>query len=68
MRKAEGWVPFREVLYRWGRNEQGRLGYRLWAIKPITHFDPDDCDHSDSDDWWDFDFDPGGDGDAAWLN
>jgi hypothetical protein len=27
-------VPFREVPYRGGRNEQGRLGYQLWPIKP----------------------------------
>jgi hypothetical protein len=29
------------------RNEQGRLGYHLWAIKLITRFNPDDWDQSD---------------------
>jgi hypothetical protein len=41
---TEGWVPFCEVLYRWRRNEQGRLGYHLCAIKPISWLDPEDCD------------------------
>ena len=50
MRQSAGWAPGR-------RNEQGWLGYHLWAIKPITCLDPDECEHSD--DWmWDFDFAP----------
>jgi hypothetical protein len=38
-------------------------------MKRITWLDPDDGDASD--DWlWDFNFDPdpGGDGEAAWFN
>ena len=64
---AEGWVPFREVLYRWRRNEQRRLTYG--PSSPATWFDPEDCD--DPDDWLsNFDFNPdhGGDGDAPWFN
>jgi hypothetical protein len=61
---AEGWVSFREVLYRWRRKEQRRLTYG--PLSPTTSFDPEDCD--DSDDWLsNFDFN-GGDGDAAWFN
>ena len=40
-------MPFREVLYRCGRNEEGRLGYHLVAIKPITWGDADDYDDTD---------------------
>jgi hypothetical protein len=54
-----GWGPDR-------RNEQGRVGHYLWAIKPITWLDLDDCDDSD-DSVWDFDFDPDP-ADAACFN
>jgi hypothetical protein len=37
---AEGWLPFREVQYRWRRNAEARLGYHLWMIKPIMGLDP----------------------------
>jgi len=26
------------------RNEERRLAYHLWMIKPITGFDPDECE------------------------
>ena len=37
----------RDVVYRWRRNEEGRLVYRLWSIKPIMGLDPDECDDED---------------------
>ena len=27
----QAWVPCRDVVYRWRRNEEGRLVYRLWV-------------------------------------
>jgi len=45
---GEAWVPFREVLYRLHRNEEGRVAYHL----PIMGFDPDECDHEEN--WWDW--------------
>jgi hypothetical protein len=32
---VQTWVPSRDVLHRWRRNEGGRLVYPLWSIKPI---------------------------------
>ena len=29
----------REIVYRWGRNEHGRLAYHLWMVKPIDGAD-----------------------------
>jgi hypothetical protein len=64
---AESWVLLREVLCRLCRNEQRRLGYHLWVIKPITWLDPDGC--KDSDDWFSISTPtPAGDGDAVWFN
>jgi hypothetical protein len=45
--EGQAWVPCRDVVYRWRRNEDGRLVYRLWSIKPIMGLDPDECDHDD---------------------
>jgi hypothetical protein len=52
-------VPCRDVVYRWRRNEEGRLVYRLWSIKPIMGLDPNECDHDDAAEWWeDYGVDP----------
>jgi hypothetical protein len=45
-------VPYREVVYRWCRNEESRLAYHLWMIKPIMGLDPDECDHEEN--WWEW--------------
>jgi hypothetical protein len=42
----------REVVYRWCRNEESRLAYHLWMIKPIMGLDPDECDHEEN--WWEW--------------
>jgi hypothetical protein len=52
-------VPFREVLYRWRRTEEGRMAYVLWAVTPINPRDPWTCDHEEP--WWD------GDGEDGWY-
>ena len=44
---GQAWVPCRDVVYRWRRNEEGRLVYRLWWTKPIMGLDPDECGHDD---------------------
>jgi hypothetical protein len=44
-----GWVPFREVLYRWRRGEQGRVAYYLWFVRAVVWGDPDDCNPHDFD-------------------
>jgi hypothetical protein len=49
---GETWMPYREVVYRWCRNEEGRLAYHLWMIKPIMGLDPDECDHDEN--WWEW--------------
>ena len=49
---GKAWVPFQVVLYRWRRNEEGRVAYHLWMIKPIMGLDPDECDHEEN--WWDW--------------
>jgi hypothetical protein len=34
---GQAWVPFREVVYRWRRTEEGRMAYTLW---PTSGIDP----------------------------
>ena len=51
--ETPAWVPFREVLYRWHRDEEGRLAYHLCMNKPVIGFDPDECGHPQT--WWDWD-------------
>jgi hypothetical protein len=43
----QSWVPCREVVCPWRRNEEGRLVYRLCEVKPIMGLDPDERDHND---------------------
>jgi hypothetical protein len=37
---GEAWVPVRALLPRWRRNEEGRLAYHLWMIKPLMGLAP----------------------------
>jgi hypothetical protein len=56
------WVPFREVIYRWRRSEEGRMAYTPRSATPINLRDPWACDHDEvSPDWYDDleDYDPG---------
>jgi hypothetical protein len=63
--EPEAWVPFREVLYRWRRNEEGKLAYYLWTSKVTAEWDPDACEVDydfgpDPAGWYDdYDPDPG---------
>jgi plasmid rolling circle replication initiator protein Rep len=45
--EAPAWVPFREVVYRWRRTEEGRMAYKLWAVKPISTLDPDEREYDE---------------------
>jgi hypothetical protein len=42
-----GTSEFREVQYRWRRDEEGRLAYRLWMVKLIMGLDAEKCDHDE---------------------
>jgi hypothetical protein len=37
---GEAWVPVRALLPRRRRNEEGRLAYHLWMIKPLMGLAP----------------------------
>jgi hypothetical protein len=65
---TDAWVPFREVQYRWRRNERGRMAYHLWFVRPVVWGDPEDSNPYDFDNGeYSFnDPDPGGDEDG-WL-
>jgi hypothetical protein len=54
-----GWLPLREVQYRWRRTKHGRMAYLLWAVRDVVWGDPEDCDWQDCDDYDGFP-DPGG--------
>jgi hypothetical protein len=65
---GQGWVAFREVVYRWRRTEEGRMAYTLWTATPINRRDPWTCDHVEfSPDWYDDpDYDPDAGGCFQW--